>query len=76
MARAALAEDPAAAQQHLARAIHQAAPEGFVLVFLEEGERITRLARSTAEGLLTHAGRKLAAALGSPQRPEGLPIKT
>jgi ATP/maltotriose-dependent transcriptional regulator MalT len=54
--------------EHVRRAVQLAAPERLVLVFLEEGPTVARLARVAAGSLRTEDGHTLAAALGAAPR--------
>jgi ATP/maltotriose-dependent transcriptional regulator MalT len=54
--------------QFLRHAVQLAAPELLVLVILEEGPLVTRLARVAAESIQTEDGHALAAALGAAPR--------
>jgi len=67
LARAGI-ESGGDAEEHMARAIGLAAPEGLVRVFLEEGTPVVRMARSIAESVGTESASSLALALGAPPR--------
>ena len=75
LARAAL-ESGTDAEEHVARAVELAAPEGLIRVFLEEGGSVVRMARQVAESLGTESATNLALALGSPPRPRAPAIQS
>jgi ATP/maltotriose-dependent transcriptional regulator MalT len=56
------------AEEHVARAVELAAPEGLIRAFLEESPAVVRMARSVAESVGTETATKFALALGAPPR--------